>query len=138
LIVYLDTSIVLRVLFREPAVLPSWGKWQEACASDLMGVEARRAIDRSRQASAFDDEEIAVLHQELRKVEARLRRISVSRRVLARASQPMATAVKTLDAIHLASALLFQDRRGAVVVFATHDDRQATAAHALGFDCIGV
>jgi predicted nucleic acid-binding protein len=138
LIVYLDTSTVLRVLFRERGVLPSWGEWQEACTSDLMGVEARRAIDRSRLASAFDDEEVAVLHQELKQVEARLRRISVTRRILARASQPMATAVKTLDAIHLASALLFQDRRGAVVVFATHDDRQATAAHALGFDCIGV
>lgn len=138
MIVYLDTSTVLRALFREPGLLPSWGDWQEACTSDLMGVEARRAIDRSRLASAFDDQEVGVLHRELRRVEAGLRRIGLSRRILARASQPMATAVKTLDAIHLASALLFQDRRGAVVVFATHDGRQANAANALGFDCIGV
>jgi hypothetical protein len=50
----------------------------------------------------------------------------------------MATSVKTLDAIHLASALAFQERRNAPVVFATHDPRQVTAARALGFDCIGV
>jgi hypothetical protein len=52
--------------------------------------------------------------------------------------QPMATAVKTLDALHLASALLFQERRGASLTFATHDVQQATAARAMGFVCIGV
>jgi len=48
----------------------------------------------------------------------------------------MATQVKTLDAVHLASALLFQERAGASVIFATHDARQALAARALGFDCV--
>ena len=49
----------------------------------------------------------------------------------------MATAVKTLDALHLASALLSQERRGVALVFATHDAQQATAARALGFECVG-
>lgn len=51
---------------------------------------------------------------------------------------PMATAVRTLDAIHLASALLFRERKGTAIVFATHDAQQATAARALGFACLGV
>ena len=50
----------------------------------------------------------------------------------------MATVVKSLDAIHLASALMFQERRGGRLVFATHNSRQATAAKALGFEVIGV
>jgi len=50
----------------------------------------------------------------------------------------MATAVKTLDAIHLASALVFQEAQRASVLFAMHDVRQATAARALGFECTGV
>lgn len=50
----------------------------------------------------------------------------------------MATAIGTLDAIHLASALLFRERRNAPVLFATHDRRQATAARARGFECVGV
>lgn len=62
----------------------------------------------------------------------------LTRAVLRRAGMPMATAVKTLDAIHLASALLFQERRGEGLVFVTHDGQQATAARALGFDCLGV
>jgi predicted nucleic acid-binding protein len=138
LIVYVDTSVVLRVLFKEPKPLRSWGNWDEAASSDLLGVEARRAIDRSRLDAAVDDEQVAELQQQLRQVEIRLRRITVTRRVLGRASQPMATSVKTLDAIHLASALLFQEARGAAVLFATHDARQTTAARALGFDCTGV
>jgi hypothetical protein len=50
----------------------------------------------------------------------------------------MPTAVKTLDALHLSSALLLAERRRTPVVFATHDGQQAVAARALGFDCAGV
>ena len=57
--------------------------------------------------------------------------------VLTRASQPMATAVKTLDALHLASALLFSERRRQRLVFATHDRRQGLAARALGLQVVG-
>ena len=58
--------------------------------------------------------------------------------VLRRASQPMATVVKTLDAIHLASALLFEEQRQAGLLFATHDRRQGLAARALGLHVVGV
>jgi len=43
-----------------------------------------------------------------------------------------------IDALHLASALLWRERRAAELLFATHDPRQARAARALGFDCVGV
>ena len=49
----------------------------------------------------------------------------------------MPTVVKTLDAIHLASALLFAQYREAGLVFGTHDRGQATAARALGFMVVG-
>ena len=58
--------------------------------------------------------------------------------VLHRASLPMATAVRTLDALHVVSALLYKERRGIDVVFATHDRSQATAARAMGLNVIGV
>jgi len=51
---------------------------------------------------------------------------------------PMPTIVKTLDAIHLTSALVLQEKLNAPLVFATHDSRKATAAYALGFDVLGV
>jgi predicted nucleic acid-binding protein len=136
-IVYLDTSTVLRVLLGQRPILKDWGRWEQAYSSDLVGVEARRVIDRLRLAGRLDDTSMIAVLQQLAQIEASIGRIAMTRVVLRRASLPMATAVKTLDALHLASALLFQERRGVSLVFATHDAPQAMAARALGFVCIG-
>ena len=135
--VYLDTSTVLRVLLAEGKRLDTWGEWESAWASELMGVEVRRVIDRLRLGAALDDDGVALAHEGLAIIEATIGRIALTRAVLRRAALPMATAVKTLDAIHLASAMLLQERRGHQLVFATHDAQQATAARALGFECRG-
>ena len=137
MIVYLDTSVVLRVLFREDDQLETWGKWDEAYSSELMGVEARRVMDCMRLELSLDDEGVARVHEELSRVEGVIGSIPLTRTILRRASLPMPTVVRTLDGIHLASALLSSERRGTTPIFATHDRQQATAARALGFECIG-
>ena len=136
MIVYLDTSIVLRVLLGQGKPAALWGKRQEAYASELLGLEARRVVDRLRLERALDDAGVVAAHQGLARIERLIGRIPLTRPVLRRAAMPMATAVKTLDAIHLSSALLLQERRGHPVLFATHDTRQANAARALGFECV--
>jgi len=136
-IVYLDSSIVLRVLLRQREVLGRWGRWEGAYSSEILGVEVRRVIDRLRLDSTLEDQEVASAHEELRRIERGITRIALTRTVLRRAALPMATSVKTLDAIHLASALILQERRSLSVVFATHDTQQSTAARALGFECAG-
>jgi len=137
-IVYVDTSVVLRALLGQAPVLAGWGNWDEAYSSELMSVEARRAIDRIRLAGAIDDGGVADAHTELARIERSLGRIRLARRVLDRAALPMSTAVRTLDAIHIASALLLRERHPDNLLFATHDRRQATGARALGFTCVGV
>jgi predicted nucleic acid-binding protein len=136
--VYLDTSTVLRVILRQPEPLKVWGKWDAACTSELLGVEARRALDRLRLDGTLDDEQVGAFHTALGTIERGVDAIRLTRLVLGRAALPMATSVKTLDALHLASAMLWRERRDADVVFATHDPQQARAARALGFPCIGV
>jgi hypothetical protein len=135
--VYLDTSIVLRIVLAQPEPLPIWGKWTGACTSELLGVEARRTLDRLRLEGTLDDDQVGAFQAILARIERAIDGIRVTRLVLARASLPMATPVKTLDALHLASALLWRERRAADVVFATHDPQQARAARALGFECVG-
>ena len=76
-------------------------------------------------------------HEALKIMERRLGTLRVTPAVLRRAALPMATAVKTLDAIHLASALLLHERHVPALTFATHD-RQQAAARALGFDVTGI
>jgi predicted nucleic acid-binding protein len=137
-IVYLDTSTVLRILFGEPGQLEPWGAWESAYSSELLRVETRRAIDRLRLMTALRDEDVAEAQERLQSIEETLGFIRLTPIVLQRASLPMATAVRTLDALHIASALLFQERRGQTMTFATHDRAQATAARGLGFAVIGV
>jgi predicted nucleic acid-binding protein len=136
--VYLDTSTVLRVLLGQPKPLAMWARWAGAYASELLRVETCRVIDRLRLEGALDDEGVAGAREQLARIESAISIIPLSRPVADRAALPMATVVKTLDALHLASAMLLRERRRIALVFATHDPQQARAARALGFDCIGV
>lgn len=136
--VYLDTSTVLRILLRQPKPLAIWARWDRAYTSELLHVEACRVIDRLRLEGALDDDGVADARQQLGPIETAIATVALSRPVLQRAALPMATVVKTLDAIHLASALLLRERRGLELAFATHDPQQGRAARALGFDCLGV
>src|SRR5437870_3494257 len=99
---------------------------------------SRRVLDRLRIEAVLNDEQVGAFQAALAAIERTIDRIRLTRLVLGRAALPMATPVKTLDALHLASALLWRERRAAELLFATHDPRQARAARALGFDCVGV
>ena len=137
MIVYLDSSTVLRVLLGQRPALAAWGNWDAAYSSELR-VETRRAVDRLRLAGALDDAGVGDAHAELARIERTIGFGRLGRPILDRAAQPMATAVRTLDAMHLASARALKERRADDLLFATHDGRQALAARALGFTCVGV
>jgi uncharacterized protein len=136
MIAYVDTSVVLRHLLGQPEAI-DWKYWQAAVTSEILGVEVRRVMDRLRLDSILDDEGVAQARQEFTRMERSLSLIALTRTVLHRAALPMPTVVKTLDALHLASAMLYQERRGEELAFATHDHQQATGARALGFVVIG-
>ena len=137
MIVYLDSSVVLRPLLGQPGRLQSWGKWTAAYSSELLGIECRRAIDRLRLERLYDDEQTAKATEELMRIERTIKRIRLSRSIVQGASKTMPTVVKTLDAIHLSSAIAIRERRAVELLFATHDTQQAIAARALGFTTLG-
>jgi hypothetical protein len=58
--------------------------------------------------------------------------------VLSRASQPLPTPLGTLDAIHLATALIWRERMGALPTMATHATALGLAARTFGFDVRGI
>jgi predicted nucleic acid-binding protein len=136
MIVYIDTSVILRSLLGQPGAM-DWSRWDHAYSSEILGLEARRVIDRLRLESALDDRGVAEAHQELMRIREFLGEVSLTRAVLRRAALPMPTVVKTLDAIHLTSALILLENRQVAVSFATHDLQQATAARSFGFPVLG-
>jgi hypothetical protein len=136
MIIYLDSSVVVRPLFDQPGKLKIWGQWQVAYSSELLGVECRRAIDRLRLLSLFDDTQVGKAIERLGQIERTIRRIRLSRSIIQAASKTMPTVIKTLDAFHLVSAVAIRERRGIELLFATHDSQQAAAARAMGFTCV--
>ncbi len=135
--VYLDSSVVLRVLLAQRHRLEIWGRWNRAIASELLGLEVRRTIDRLRVQGRLDARSVAALLHGATIVEESLALVPLTRTVLRRAALPMATPVRTLDGIHLATALMMRERTEESLTFATHDVRQADAARALGFPVLG-
>ena len=136
MIVYLDSSVVLRPLFDQRGQLKLWGQWKAAYSSELLGVECRRAIDRLRMLSLYDDHQVGHAMERLSKIERTITRVRLSKSIVLAAAKTMPTIVKTLDAFHLVSAIAIRERRGVEIMFATHDSQQAAAARALGFTCI--
>jgi predicted nucleic acid-binding protein len=136
MILYLDSSTVLRPLLGQSNTIQCWGRWDTAYSSELLGVECRRAIDRLRLEGLYDDAQVAESIGQLGKIERTIKRIRLTRTILHAASKTMPTVVKTLNAIHIASALAIREGRGVELLFATHDKQQATAARALGFECL--
>lgn len=135
--VYLDSSVALRVLLGQPGRLETWGHWERAVASELLGLEIRRAVDRLRVQGRLDARMVATLLRETTIVEESIGVVPLTRTVLRRAALPMATPVRTLDGIHLATALMVRERMEESLIFATHDSKQADAARALGFSVLG-
>ncbi len=136
MIVYLDTSVVLRVLFREKDTIRVWGKWEKAYSSNLLKTEAFRTIDRLRLAGKLTDEDVAHLTRETRMIYETLFILSLDDALLQRAGESFPTTLGTLNAIHLSTALAIQETE-AIDFLLTHDEQLATAAISLGFKVLG-
>lgn len=136
MIVYVDTSVVLRVLFREANPADLWGKWDKAYSSSLWRVEALRTVDRLRLSGSLSDTELADLTKDITIVHETLSIYPVGESVLQRASESFPTSVGTLDAIHLATAIAIRAAEP-LDFFLTHDLQLSTAARSLGFSVRG-
>ena len=134
--VYVDTSVVLRILLNEPDPVECWGKWDIGYSSQLWRVEALRVSDRLRTTSSITDMQVVKLRSGIDKVHDALHIVSLSDTILKRAGETFPTIVGTLDAIHLSTAVLLSETVQ-IDLFLTHDIQLATAAKAMGFTVQG-
>ena len=103
-----------------------------------MTTETLRTLDRLRLRAGLADAEVASRRATILALIASLELVDVEAAVLERAAQPMPTALGTLDAIHLATALLWKEMTRADLVMATHDGALALGAQAHGLSVVGV
>ena len=138
MIVYVDSSVVLRVVLRAAGSLKEWKGIDRFISSALLTVECLRTIHRLHLLEPLADDEFAERVEATEKVLANVELVGLDRIVLERASGSFSLPVRTLDAIHLATAMLWREREDANLVFATHDRQLALAARASGFAVIGL
>jgi predicted nucleic acid-binding protein len=136
---YVDASAVLRILFCEPGVAVPLVNGEPVLASQVIEVEALRAVDRERLLGHLDDTETAIKRKELVELLGMLDLVPIDASVIERAKSSFAVNVRALDAIHVATAeVLVAEARGEPLEFWTHDSRQATAALSRGLTVRGV
>ncbi len=137
MIAYVDSSVLLRLALGQPNALPQWRQIDRGVSSALISTESLRTLDRLRIRAGLSDIELAMRRATIISLINSLELIEIDSTVLERAAQPMPTELGTLDAIHLASALLWKDVAGVEPVMATHDAALGLAAQAHGFQVIG-
>jgi predicted nucleic acid-binding protein len=135
---YVDASVLLRVAFGQPDALPEWRQIEQGIASALVTTECLRTLDRLRRRSGLSDAEVARRRAAILRLIASLDLVEVDSVVLDRAAQPMPTELGTLDAIHLATALLWKEMTRSELIMATHDAALGLGAQAHGLVVLGV
>jgi len=136
-IAYLDSSALLRLVLREQGALEELPSAQALVSSELLAVECLRTLDRLRLQGALSLQETLVRRDAVVDWLEAVDLVLLQRSVLSRASEPLPTPLGTLDALHLATALLWREQSGKDLVVATHDAGLALAARAFGFETLG-
>jgi len=128
----------MRVVLREAGALDDLRTYDGLVSSELIAVESARTIDRLRNQGALTMDEaaerIAFVNDWLKAIDL----VLVRPPILSRASEPMPMPLGTLDATHLATALLWRDRIGPLPQLVTHDAALGAAARGFGFDVRGI
>lgn len=136
MIVYAESSAVLTWLLGEPSqalVVERLNCAERVVTSALTAVECARGLARARASSRLSVTDTLAALRLLDVAESSWDVHALSDRVVVRArglfpSEP----IRTLDALHLATALVFQESMGPVVLL-TFDERIRLNAQALGF-----
>ncbi len=102
MIVYLDSSVVLRIVLGQVAPLGEWGEIQAGISSTLLLVECRRTLDLLWHRGIMTDETYASKSVATITLMRRVDLRPLDEGVLDVAMSPFPTPLATLDAMHLA------------------------------------
>lgn len=132
---YFDSSAVVKVYVQENgrATVLRLLRLHEVVVSAILPVEIRRALRRRAEENAIESSRLPAALNQLTADRAQWNVLAVSTEILGRAEEIVAVhAVRTLDAIHIASAKEFAERLQTRVPFISADHRQVEAAAAVG------
>jgi hypothetical protein len=131
--VYIDSSVVLRHILSGNKSLGEVSGSDSAGSSDLLSIECHRVLQRERMAAHLDDRQYAASLDVLDGILDTLHLIELGQAVKRRAAGSFPTVIGTLDAIHLSSALLWQESDpGEELIIFSFDRQLLLCARTLG------
>lgn len=133
---YCDTSAIVKRYVRESgsATIMHVLHRYDSVSSAVLTVEIRSALRRRASDGSIEPALLPTLFERVTSDRAYWTLVPVDADVL-NAAETIASAhaVRTIDAIHVASAQVFAARLGATLTFVSADRRQLAAAAAVGF-----
>ena len=138
---YFDTSVLVKRYVREQGSARARAllRRYRFLSSALAPAEALSALTRRRAAGDVDEQDSVAILNRMHKDRAYWTFVEVTPLVLSRAEELMVkTALRTLDAIHVASAMTFQATLGTAIPFITGDARQREVADQSAMDVVWV
>lgn len=134
MVAYLDSSVLLRYILLGEITLRHAEEYPRLVSSELLEIECRRVLLRSRMEGKLTDETLVTATERLDSILESVDLLELDRIVKTRAMESFPVPVKTLDALHLASALQLVPSVSLreITVF-SHDRAMNLCARALGF-----
>ena len=128
---YLDSSVLLRHILLGEEPIRHALEFPRVVSSELIEIECRRVLHRCRLAGELTDEALTVARERLDEVLAGIDLLELSMQIKQRAMAPFPVNVRTLDALHVATALMVGEDAGGVALF-SHDEGMNRCARSLG------
>lgn len=131
MVAYLDSSVLLRhILLGEEPIRHALA-FPRVVSSELIEIECRRVLHRYRLAGELTDESMASARERLDAVLSGLDLLEMTKPIKQRAMDPFPVTVRTLDAMHIATALMVADETDGLTLF-SHDRGMNLCARSLG------
>ena len=133
MVAYLDSSVLLRHILLGEEPIRHALEFPRVVSSELIEIECRRVLHRCRLAGELTDETLTVARERLDEVLAGIDLLEMSMQIKQRAMDPFPVNVRTLDALHVATALMVGEDAGGVALF-SHDEGMNRCARSLGIN----
>lgn len=137
MLAYVDSSVLLSFVLNEKHQLSEFRQISYAVSSELIRIESMRTLDRYRLRGGLTENEyvtrVHLMHTLLHDFEL----VLLSSPILNRASQSFPTTIGTLDALHLSTCLLYQEKENKTLVLCTHDEALKRAGLAMELEVLG-
>lgn len=134
MVAYLDSSVLLRYILLGDTGLKQVFESSWVISSELLEIECRRVLHRYRLKGNLDDDSFVEALKRLDKVLEGVSIILLSQKVKKRSAETFPVVIKTLDALHLASAIIYQAARpDELLHIFSYDAGMNRCARAIGF-----